>query len=398
MTSGSLTSIVVIFAVATLTPLAADQLKRWIRIPPTVLEIVLGILIGPSLLGLAHVDTIVDAFANLGLAVLFFLAGYEVDVGRIRGSPLRRAAGSWGVSLAVGLLLGAGGAMIIGGGTMAALALGLALATTAFGTILPMVRDAGLLPTPLGARIMAVGTIGEFAPIIAIAILLSGDRPLHATTLLLGFAAAAVAAMVLADRQPPAAMTRVMSGTLTGSGQFAVRLAMLAVLVMVWIAVELHLDLVIGAFAAGLVMRLVLSSISRQEAEVVESKLEGIGFGLLIPLFFVTVGVRFDLAALLGSPTALALVPIGLVGFLLARGVPVILAFRSQLPSRDVTALGLYAATALPLVVVVTDLAVSYEWLESAEAAGLVGAAMLSVLLFPLLAQLAASSITPDRE
>jgi Kef-type K+ transport system membrane component KefB len=134
------------------------------------------------------------------------------------------------------------------------------------------------------------------------------------------------------------------------------------------------------------VVKLVLASISRHEAKVVESKLEGIGFGLLIPFFFVTTGVRFDLAALLDSPAALALLPVGLVGFLLVRGLPVALAFRHE-PGRARVSLALYAATALPLVVVITDIGVASGWLSSATAAGLVGAAMLSVLVFPLAAQ-----------
>lgn len=387
MTSGTLTSVVVIVLVAALTPLAADQLRRWLTVPPIVLEIALGILIGPSLLGLVSVDTVVDAFANLGLALLFFLAGYEVNFAQIRGKPLNWALLSWLASLLAGCAIGVGLALVLGGGALTALALGIALSTTAFGTILPMVRDAGLLPTRLGAIIMAVGAVGEFAPIVAIAILLSGDRPLQATVLLLVFAAVAVAAAVIAMRRPPAEVTRLIGRTLGGSGQFAVRLTMLVVLGLVWLAVELHLDLVIGAFAAGIVMRLLLASISRREAEEVESKLEGIGFGLLIPIFFVTTGVEFDLAALLDSRRALALLAVGIVGFLLVRAVPVTVAFRSQLPGRQLIGLGLYAATALPLVVVVTDLAVSYGWLRPGDAAGLVGAAMLSVLIFPLVAQ-----------
>lgn len=387
MPSGTLTSVVVIFLVAALTPLLADWLRRWLTVPPVVLEIGLGILIGPAVLGLAQVDTIVDAFANLGLAVLFFLAGYEVNFARIRGWPIGRALGSWLVSLVAGVVAGAGLTLLLGGGPMTALVIGMALATTAFGTILPVIRDAGLLPTRLGGVIMAVGAVGEFAPIVAIAVLLSGDRPAHSTALLLAFAAVAVAAAVLAMRGPPAEMARVLSGTLRGSAQFAVRLSMFAVLALVWLAVELHLDLVVGAFAAGVVMRQLLNRVSRQEAEVVESKLEGVGFGLLIPVFFVATGVGFDLPSLLASPSALALVPVGLVGFLLVRGLPVAFAYRPYLPGRQRVGLGLYAATALPLVVVITDLGISYGWLSAADAAGLVGAAMLSVLVLPVTAQ-----------
>lgn len=385
MTGGTLGSIVVIVLVATLAPLVADRLHRWVAVPTTVLEIVFGILIGPSVLGLARIDTVIEAVANFGLAILFFLAGYEINFGRIRGRPLRGALGSWAASLLVGLAVGALLAGLLGGGTHAAFVLGLALATSALGTILPIIRDSGVLRTRLGAKIMAVGAVGEFAPIVTVAVLLSGDRPLQATVLLLVFVAVAVAAAGLAMRSPSARVTRLLTVTLGTSAQFAVRLSVLVILAMVWLATELHLDLVLGAFAAGVVIRLVLASISRHEAGVVESKLEGIGFGMLVPFFFVTTGVQFDLSALLGSPAALALVPVGLVAFLLVRGVPVVLVFRRE-PVRSRLALGLYASTALPLVVVITNIGVSNGWLSSATAAGLVGAAMLSVLAFPLAA------------
>lgn len=383
--TGTLTSVVVIALAATLAPLVADQLSRWLAVPSTVLEIGLGILVGPAVLELARTDTVVDALAGFGLALLFFLAGYEIEFARIRGGPLARAFGSWLASLLLGLAAGALLAALLGGGGTAALGLGLALATTALGTILPIVRDAGVLRTPLGAKVMAVGAVGEFGPIVTVAVLLSDDRPLHVTALLVGFAAVAVAAAALAMRAPSARVTRLLTTTLGTSAQFAVRLSILAVLAMVWLATELHLDLVLGAFAAGVVIRLVLGSISRHEAKVVESKLDGIGFGMLIPFFFVTTGVRFDLAALLGSPTALALVPLGLVGFLLVRGVPVAVAFGRE-PARQRRELGLYAATALPLVVVITEIGVANGWLTPAAAAGLVGAGMLSVLTFPLAA------------
>lgn len=387
MTSGTLTSVVVIVLAAALAPLLADRLERWLPVSSTVLEIVLGILIGPAVLGLAHSDTLIQAFANLGLAMLFFLAGYEVDFNRVRGQPLRRALTSWVGSLLLGLAAGGLLALVLGGGPGAALVFGLALTTTALGVILPIARDAGVLGTGLGVAIMAIGSVGEFAPIVMIAVLLSGGRPLHATLLLVLFATVAIGAAAVAMRAPPARVARLLTATLGTSTQFAVRLSVLVVLAMVWLATELHLDLVLGAFAAGVVMRLLLSGISRREAGVVESKLEGIGFGMLVPFFFVTTGVTFDLDALLDSPAAMALVPVGLAGFLLVRGVPVAAAFGSELPRRQLVGLGLYASTALPLVVVVTGIGVRTGWLSSATAAGLVGAAMLSVLAFPLAAQ-----------
>lgn len=386
MAEATLTSVVVIALAAALAPLVADRLSRWLPVPATVLEIVGGILVGPAVLGLTRTDDIVDAIASFGLAILFFLAGYEIEFARIRGGVLGRAFGSWGGSVLLGLATGAVLAAILGGGGHAALVIGLALATTALGTILPIVRDTGVLPTRFGAMLMAVGAVGEFGPIILVAVLLSGERPVHTTAVLLAFSAVAVAAAAMAMRPRSERLARMLTATLGTSAQFAVRLSVLVVLAMVWLATELHLDLVLGAFAAGVVIRLVLASISRQEAQVVESKLEGIGYGMLIPFFFVTTGVRFDLDALLGSRSALALLPVALLAFLVVRAAPVAVAFRRELPRPELAGLGLYTATALPLVVVVTDIGVRNGWLSSATASGLVGAAMLSVLLFPLLA------------
>jgi Kef-type K+ transport system membrane component KefB len=383
----SLGSIVVIALAAALAPLLADQLRPWLRVPVIVLEILLGILVGPAVFGLARSDALVEVISQFGLALLFFLAGYEISFAQIRGSPLTRAVASWVGSLVLGLAIAVVLTALLGGGGTATLGIGLALATTALGTILPVLRDTGVLDTSLGVKIMAVGAVGEFGPIVVVAIFLSDDRPLHATLLLVVFAAIAVTAAAVAMRPTPPRIIRLLTTTLGTSAQFAVRLSVLMVLIMVWLASELRLDLVLGAFTAGVVMKLVLASISRQEAHVVESKMDGIGYGFLVPFFFVTTGVRFDLAAFFADPAALALVPLGLLAFLLVRGVPVALTFRTQLPRAELAGLSLYAATALPMVVVVTSIGVDDGWLSSGRAAGLVGAAMLSVLVLPLLAQ-----------
>lgn len=382
----TLTSVLVIVFVAALAPLAADAIRRWLVVPATVLEILFGILIGPAVLGLARVDTVVDALAGLGLALLFFLAGYEIDFTRTRGGPMVRALGSWGGSLVLGLAIGAllGGAR--GDEIAAVFGIGLALASTALGTIMPMVRDSGVLGTSLGTDVIAVGAVGEFAPILTVAVLLSTERPLHATVLLLAFAAVALTAAGLAMRRTPQWLLGPVTTTLSTSAQFAVRLSVLAVVAMGWLATELHLDLVLGAFTAGVVVRLVLASISEREAAAVESKLEGLGFGMLVPFFFVTTGLQFDLNALVSDVSALVLVPIALVALLVVRGLPVALGFRPR-PERSRAALALYAATTLPMVVVITNAGVMAGWLDPATGAGLVGAAMLSVLVYPLLAQ-----------
>lgn len=378
-----LTDVVIIVAVATLAPLIADQLKRLLTIPSTVLEIGLGVLIGPVVLDWVTDGEIVNTLANFGLAMLFFLAGYEIQFDRIRGVPLRRGVIGWLASLLLGLAFG----VVVGGWQPAALVLGLAVATTALGTILPIVRDTGDLATPFGARLLGIGAVGEVAPILAVALFLSDQRPLRATLTVLAFGAGAVALGALAMRKPSKRVARLLSATLGTSVQFAVRLSILAVVLMTWFAAELGVDIILGALAAGIAIRLLLADVKPAEVAVVESKLEGIGFGLLVPFFFVVTGIRLDLNAIFDNPIALAAVPGFLAVFLLVRGLPIWFLERRDLARPDRAALACYGATQLPLVIVITGIGASAGWISSATAAAAVGAAALSVLVFPLLAQ-----------
>ncbi|WP_371516722.1 cation:proton antiporter [Kitasatospora sp. NBC_01300] len=376
-------ALILIPAAAVAAPLLADRLLRWIAVPTVVFEILLGVLIGPDVLNWAHVDELVNALSQFGLAMLMFLAGYEIDFAKLRGGPLKRAGTAWLVSLVVALGVGA----LVNRDPLNGAFAGLALTTTALGTILPILRDSGELPTPFGSLVMATGAVGEFGPIIAIAILLSGNSPVRTAVILGAFAVITAVAVLGARRPRPAWATRLIKRTLRTSGQFAVRAVILVLAVMVAAAIWLDLDMLLGAFTAGIVSRLLLSDIRRAEEEVIEAKLESIGFGFLVPVFFVVSGMNFDLAALLDDPGTILLVPVFLLLLLAVRGLPAGLLAPAGLGRRDRTALGLYGATALPLVVVITTIEVDDGHLPSSTAAALVGAGMLSVLVFPLVAQ-----------
>ncbi|MFF3003854.1 cation:proton antiporter [Kitasatospora sp. NPDC057940] len=376
-------ALILIPAAAVAAPLLADRLLRWIAVPTVVFEILLGVLIGPDVLNWAHVDELVNALSQFGLAMLMFLAGYEIDFAKLRGGPLKRAGTAWLVSLVVALGVGA----LVNRDPLNGAFAGLALTTTALGTILPILRDSGELPTPFGSLVIATGAVGEFGPIIAIAILLSGNSPVRTAVILGAFAVITAVAVLGARRPRPAWATRLIERTLRTSGQFAVRAVILVLAVMVAAAIWLDLDMLLGAFTAGIVSRLLLSDIRRAEEEVIEAKLESIGFGFLVPVFFVVSGMNFDLAALLDDPGTILLVPVFLLLLLAVRGLPAGLLAPAGLGRRDRTALGLYGATALPLVVVITTIEVDDGHLPSSTAAALVGAGMLSVLVFPLVAQ-----------
>ncbi|MCF2530568.1 cation:proton antiporter [Yinghuangia soli] len=390
--------LVVVVVLVALAPMATAACARWIPVPTVVVEILLGVLAGPALLGwIGRNGDIVNDLSEFGLVMLMFLAGYEIDVPRIKGRPLTSAAVGWGASLVLGLGAGLLMTVAVGGETMAGVAIGLALTTTALGTILPIVRDAGLLPTPLGANIMAIGTVGEFAPIVAIALLLSGRHPGATVAALAVFAILAAVALLLAVRPNPRWLDRLVVKTLHSSGQLAVRLAMVIMVLLVWFADELELDNLMGAFTAGLVLRLSLWHAPGDLVETISAKLDGIGFGFFIPIFFVMSGVKFDLDALLDKPGLLALIPLFLVLFLLVRGLPTfVLAGRGEVAGRR-RELALFASTALPLVVVITNIAVENGYLSSGKAAALVGAGMISVMAFPQLALRTAGDATGTR-
>jgi Kef-type K+ transport system membrane component KefB len=344
--------------------------------PVVVLELMLGIVVGPQVLNLAHTDDFIDFFSNLGLGMLFFFAGYEIDFERIKGAPMK--LGAWGWLLSVALAYGIGGALAAAGIVLSFLYTGSAMATTAIGTLIPILRDNGELKTRFGTYLLAAGGMGEFGPILLVTLVLSTDNPLHESAILLAFVVLALAlALVsvrLAWRGWPA-----LERTLEASSQLAVRITVVLVFGLVLLAGKLGLDILLGGFVAGMITRLALKG---HELQVFESKLTAVGFGFFVPFFFVTSGIGFDLNAL-GSLTAMLKLVMFFGLFLVVRGTPAMLLYRGVLSTRDRAALAFYSATELPLVVAITTIATETGHMKASTAAGLVGAAMLSTLVFP---------------
>lgn len=381
MTDAELT-VLLVPLVAVVAPLLAALVRRAIVIPLVVFEIALGMLIGPSGLGWVQDDTVLDALSQFGLAALFFMAGNEIDPGSLRGAPGRRALGWWGLSAA--LALGAG--LLLGGDPAASIIIAVALTGTALGTIMPMLRDAGLTRTPIGRTVITAGAVGEFAPLVAISVFLSGRQPLAGTLVLLLFVAIAAAAFWLASHGPHHWLRRMVTLTLHTSSQFAVRFVMLLLAALVSLAVALGVDFLLGAFTAGMLARVVLRGGDPEEMRTIEAKLDSVSFGLLVPIFFVATGVGFPLAALLASPASLALVPIFAGIMLVVRGLPAWCSAGRGTALGDRRTVALFTATTLPLVIAVTDIGADAGVLDETTAAAMVGAGMLTVLLFPMLA------------
>lgn len=376
-------TLILIMAVAVLAPLLAHGTRRWLRVPLVIFEIVLGILIGPDVLGWAQHDEVIDTLSELGLSMLIFLAGYEIEFAAIRGDTLRRSVWAWLVSLVLGLAV----ALALTGMDLSrSVVIGTALTSTALGTVLPILRDSGDLRGRFGTVMMAFGAVGEFGPIIAMAVLLSGREPGVSTAVLAAFAIITAAAIHWALRPHPPWFAQLIRTTLHTSGQFAVRFVMLLIVAMLALSHVFGLDVLLGAFAAGLLTRLVFQGAAPESAEEVLGKVEAMGFGFLVPLFFIVTGINFDLASLLDGGRALLLLPVFLLLFLVVRGLPAYALAPRDLNPTDRRALTLYSSTCLPLVVAITTIGLDEGVLEKGEAAALVGAAMVSVLLFPLLA------------
>jgi Kef-type K+ transport system membrane component KefB len=381
MPSGTVFSLLVIAVIAVLAPGISDAI-HFIQVPAVVIEILLGIIAGPQVLGLARVSPVIESLSQFGLAFLFFVAGFEIDIERILGRPLRLALTGLAIAFLLGAILQLAGIVGFAG------YIGLAIATTALGTLLPMLRDAGEMESEFGRYFLAIGAVGEFGPIILAALVLSPIKQVESSILILIIFIAVVAGCVfLARHWRPVWMAQLIKHTMRSSTQVAVRLSLLLIMAFIFFTNELNIEYLLGACGAGIVVGQVVKMVESHAPEEVEDlriKYEALGFGLFIPIFFVVTGVQFDLASLLAHPSGLLLVPVCVLAFLVVRGLPALLLYQRVLPPSARGALAILSATELPIVITVTSYGVGSGNMTSELAAILVGAAMLSVLIFPV--------------
>jgi Kef-type K+ transport system membrane component KefB len=384
-------SIVLVLAASTVGALLS-RLSGRLVLPTVVVEIVLGILIGPQILDIAHVNLYLTAFANIGLAFLFFFAGIEVVEERVPRRALRRGTRGWILSLAVALPVGF--VLQQAGVDAEWWLLAVALCTTALGALVPILSDARVLSLPFGAAALGTGVAGEFWPIIFISVFLTSVYgALTEVLLLIAFGVIVMLAATAVMRARPPRVVRVLQETVHTSAQTAVRAAVLLLATLVLIASNAGFEFVLGAFAAGLVVGLALDS---PEGRFVRLRLEGIGFGFMIPIYFVVTGMNFDLDSLF-TAEGLALAALFLGLFLLVRGVSALLWVR-ELDRRALAGLALCSATALPLVAAIVGIGQERGAISDAVGASLIGAGMISVLVYPLVAtKLVAPPAEPAR-
>jgi Kef-type K+ transport system membrane component KefB len=377
----SFSSLAIVAAVAFLAPLALGLVPR-LRLPAVVLEILLGIVVGPAVVGWVHVDAPVKVMSLLGLAFLLLLAGLEVEFDMLRGRLLRITAIGFAASIAIALV--AGFVLDAAGVIHAPLLIAIMLSATSLGVVIPVLKDSGEASMSFGQIVIAASSIADIATIVLLSLFFSEKSSSTGSKLVLlgGFVllVAAIGFAVLRAQRSmriSAALVRLQDTT----AQIRVRGAFVLLAAFVVLADKFGLEAILGAFVAGAVLKLVDTDRAMTHPQF-HRKLEAAGFGIFVPFFFVVSGVKFDLHALFASASTIARVPLFLIALLAARGLPAFL-YRRDIGPRKAIAAGLLQATSLSFLVVAGQIGIELGLISAATGAALVAAGLLSVLIFP---------------
>ena len=392
MPDAGFTNLLAVAVIALLAPLVLG-LAPALRFPSVVLEIIAGVVLGPQVLDWVEVDMPVSIVALLGLAFLLFLAGLEIDVHGLRGSLLRLGILGYLITVVLGGVVGLG--LDAAGWVQSPALVAVTLSATSLGLVVPVLKDAGRVESRLGQTTVAAASIADFGAIVLLSLLFSSeDSSTGSRLLLLGMFAALVAATAVAisfvarSKRLDMTLTRLQDTT----AEIRVRAAVVLLVAFVALAERFGLESILGAFMAGAVVGL----LDRDAAchPHFRVKLEAIGYGFLIPVFFVTSGLRLDLSGLAENPGALLRVPVLALALILVRGLPALL-FSRMFDRRSVVAVGLLQATSLPFIVTATQIGVLTGLMSGVTAAAMVCAGLLSVIVLPVvsLSLLRASSV-----
>jgi Kef-type K+ transport system membrane component KefB len=375
--------LVMVLAVAI--PLALGLFPR-LPIPGSVVEILAGILIGPVVLDLVDSDRAIEVLAKLGVAFLLFLAGLELDFDHLKGNPLRFGLISFALSVGLGLVftvpLGIADVIID------PLIVTIILSATSLGIVMPVLKDAGQVSTPLGTKVVAACSVAEFGAIVLLSMFFSGagePHPLQTVGKLVVLGLAVLVIAIVAARAGKWGRLHDVIGRLQDtSAQIRIRIAVLALLALLVLSQELKFDAILGAFMAGALLSALSDPERDEEYGGFRHKLEALGFGFFIPVFFVSTGINFPLDKLFDDPSALVRIPLFLVLILLVRGLPALLLRKDGFSGRQVLAAAFMQATSLSFIVVATEIGVTIGEIRPVNAASFVAAGMLSVLIFPM--------------
>lgn len=384
MPAVSFTNLSVVVLISFCAPLLLGVLPR-LRVPAVVLEIVAGIVVGPAVFGWVRVDLPVQVLSILGLAFLLFLAGMEIDLQRLRGRAARLAGVAFAISVVAAVIVGYLAFAI--GLAKSPLLIGIILLATSLGLVVPVLKDAQQASTSFGQLVIAASSLADFGAVILLSLFFSREASAPITKLiLLGGFALLIVLLVLSLRRAERIMplSRLLVRLQDTTAEIRVRGSLLLLVAFVALAERLGLETILAAFLAGASLRLVDRDREGTHPNF-SLKLEAIGYGFLIPVFFVSSGLQFDLRALFGSPMALLRLPVFLAGLLIVRGAPALF-YQGTIGLRRSLAAGLLQATSLPFIVAATAIGVELRLMRPATAAALVGAGLLSVVAFPPLA------------
>ena len=370
-----LVDLAIVSLIAALTPILAGLLSR-LRVPQVVILIVGGILVGPEVFGWAEPAGI-ELISNVGLGFLFLLAGYELELGLFRERAGRLALTAWLVTAVIAIAVT--GALAAAGFVRAFVPIAIGLTTTALGTLLPILRDNQMLEGRFGKFIMAAGAVGEFLPIVAVAIFLSAQGAFLGLLSLVLIAGVALLFTFVPRLIRNQKIRGILSEGEHETSQTSLRWTMVLLFALLVIASNFGLDVVLGAFLAGVVLR----RWAPGDVHSLEAKLDAVGYGFFIPVFFVASGMSLDLQSIIESPARLV---VFFVLFLAVRGLPALLFYRRDLPMRGRVQMMLLTATALPLLVALAHIGLESGTMLPENAAALVGAGVLSVIVFPAVA------------
>ena len=391
----SFSSLLIVGAVAVAVPLFLGLVPA-VKVPAVVLEILGGILVGPTVLGWVHLDVAVRVIADLGLGFLLFMAGFEIDLRRFDRRTLTLVSRAFLLSMILALLVAYG--LQLGGQVRDGLLVGITLVSTSLGVLVPILHDAGQTETIFGRMIMAAGSLAELAPLVLLSVFFSASskNPGAELGLLAGFVGLTAVIVVVTQRvRVWGPLREVVHRLENTSSQLRVRLAITFALAFSVVAEHFGLATILGAFLAGVIVRRTDETPASQEE--FQGKLEAIGFGFLIPVFFVSTGVGLDITALFHSTRAIILVPVFLVALLLVRGLPALL-YVPVVGRTHAIAAGFMQATSLTFIVVATVIGVQTGHQRTSTAAALVVAGLLSVVIYPPIAlRMLMSPGRPDR-
>jgi len=378
------TSLLIVVATAFAAPLVLGFAPA-LRLPAVVLEIVAGIVIGPSVLGWVSLDDSIRVLATIGLAFLLFLAGLEIEFRELKGRSVRLAGigylASFGIAVGLAFVLKSAGLI------ETPLFVAIVLTATSLGVIVPVLKDSGEIGSGFGQLIVAAATIADFAAIILLSLFFSREATGIGTQLVLlgGLALlAATVTLALLGAEHSMRITAVFRRLQDTTAQIRVRGAFVLLVGLAAVAEHLGLEVILGAFIAGAVLTLIDTDREMTHPQF-RVKLEAAGYGIFIPIFFVASGVGFDLDALTESTSTLVLMPVFLAVLLAVRGVPALL-YRSSIGARRTTVAALLQSTSLPFIVAAAQIGMELGTISAATGAALVGAGILSVLFFPLAA------------